>query len=81
MALFLQESIEDLSDSISIEEAYEGLIEASMDMQDLTEGLLQADFIIHEQCKVLTEAEADNKKIARELYEMQRRTGRGLGMA
>ena len=64
MALFLQESLEsNLNDNISIEEAYEGLIEASMDMQDLTESLLQADFIIHEQCKVLTEAEADTKKI------------------
>ena len=66
MALFLQESIDEgiyFEESISIEEAYEGLIEASMDMQDLTESLLQADFIIHEQCKVLTESEAENKKI------------------
>ena len=62
MALFLQESIEDSNKDISIEEAYEGLIEASMDMQDLTESLLHADFIIHEQCKVLTETEAENKK-------------------
>ena len=62
MVLFLQESIEELNEDISIEEAYEGLIEASLDMQDLTEGLLQEDFLLNEQCKVLTEAEANGKK-------------------
>lgn len=62
MALFLQESIEETTEILSIEEAYEGLIEASMDINELTETLLYNDFTLNEECKVLTEAEEADKK-------------------
>ena len=64
MALFLNESLTDLdTETISIEEAYDGLLEASYEMHELTESILQADFIIHEECKSLNEAERDNKEV------------------
>ena len=63
MALFLNESLTDFdTETISIEEAYEGLLEATFEMHDLTESLLQADFIIHENAQYLTEEEQENKE-------------------
>ena len=56
MALFLNESLTGFdTETISIEEAYDGLLEASYEMHELTESLLQADFIIHENTKMLNE--------------------------
>lgn len=57
MALFLTESVETEEVTISLAEAYEGLLEASMDMGELSEALLQGDFVIHENAQNLTEAE------------------------
>ena len=63
MALFLNESLTDLdTETISIEEAYDGLLEATFEMHELTESLLQADFIIHEECKLLNEEEQEDKQ-------------------
>lgn len=58
MALFLNETVvaNVIDTYISIEEAYDGLLEASLDMHELTEAMLQADFIIHEKGNSITES-------------------------
>ena len=62
MALFLTEGVDSTVAYGTLEEAYDGLLESSLEMHDLTESLLQADFIIHENAQYLTEAEQDAKK-------------------
>jgi hypothetical protein len=62
MALFLSESV-GYTKSISLEEALIELHSIAMEGGVLTESLLRADFIIHEQSRNLSESEQEEKKM------------------
>lgn len=63
MALFLSESVGHTVELISIEEALVELHSIAMEGEVLTESLLRADFIIHEQSRELSEAAQIDKKM------------------
>lgn len=63
MALFLSESVGHTVELISIEEALVELHSIAMEGEVLTESLLRADFIIHEQSRELSEAAQVDKKM------------------
>lgn len=58
MALFLEQTLDTDYTETTLEEAYVSLLETQADMAELNEAILQADFVLHERAKTLTEAEA-----------------------
>ena len=74
MALFLTESV-GVTPVLTLEEAHMGLIECISHLGELTEATLQADFIIHEQTRGLSESvileqeEGFFTKVARHVVE------------
>lgn len=58
MALFLTESFASKT-VITMQEAFEAVIEMKQEQANLTEALLKADFVIHEKSRVLREAGDD----------------------
>ena len=59
MALFLEHTLDTVKyDEVSLEEALVGVLETQAEVAELNEAILQADFILHEKTKTLTEAQA-----------------------
>ena len=58
MALFLEQTLDALMyDEVTLEEALVGVLETQSEVAELNEAILQADFILHEKSKTLTEAQ------------------------
>ena len=61
MALFLNESVA-VGTQVTLMEAMTSLLESQQEIGNFTEAMLRADFVIHEQKRNLSEAEAEGKE-------------------